>query len=204
MSEASDEQYEMLYIPRDGVKFDPRDPDPDKMSIESIAHGLAYEFRYGNHTDPLVNVAQHSVDTADLLEEQGYGPEIQFYGLHHDSNEAYIGDNQKPLKVDNPILEEVEDIWQDTVWDFLGINAPDDEQHRTVKMADSQLYLYESKELYKDEEHSEDAEGRVDSREWDMSPEEVIDYLGKRNWQKSPEESKTEFLEMHEDLVSKI
>jgi len=112
MSDAQQEAYSKLYIPSDGVWFDPH---PEKMDLDTIAHGMATEFRYGGHTDPLVNVAQHAPDTSKLLEELGYDERLQFYGIHHDSSEAYTGDLQKPNKEALTSIDVFEDAWQDSV-----------------------------------------------------------------------------------------
>lgn len=196
----SESDYGRLYIPRDGVWFDPEDPDPEKMSLESIAHGLATEFRYGGHTDPLVNVAQHSVDTAKLLDEHGYSPEIQFYGLHHDSAEAYLGDVQKPNKEVLPSLEELEDAWQEAIWDFLDVESPDPSQKSSVKDVDYMLYLFEAEKLFENREHSREATARVELEE----EEEIPSVAEITDLDQTYQESKNEFLEMHEDLVTRI
>lgn len=203
MSEESGTSYERLYIPRDGVWFDPENPDPDKMSVESIAHGLATEFRYGGHTDPLVNVAQHATDTARLLEEQGYDAEIQFYGLHHDSAEAYLGDVQKPNKEVLKSLDEFEDIWQEAVWSFLEVEIPNPMQKSTVKEMDYMLYLFESKELFENGEHSQEAGQRVDVENI-QSQVDLNDVGRVVDFDQAYQDSKKEFLEMHEDLITRI
>ncbi len=198
----SDEDYGRLYIPRDGVWFDPENPDPEKMSLESIAQGLSTEFRYGGHTDPLVNVAQHSVDTARLLDEHGYDAEIQFYGLHHDSAEAYLGDAQKPNKEVLPALEDLEDTWQDAVWDFLDVEPPTPGQASTVKDVDYMLYLFEADKLFEDREHSRAATERVELNERDKGEFETVAEV--TNLDQTYQESKKEFMELHEDLITQI
>lgn len=203
MAETSDDCYDKLYIPRDGVWFDPEDPDPEKIDVESIAHGLATEFRYGGHTDPLVNVAQHSVDTARLLEEHGYGPELQFYGLHHDAAEAYLGDSQKPNKEVLPALDELEDVWQDAIWESLGIAPPTPEHYSAVKDMDYMLYTFEADRLFENGEHSREATDRVE-----LDEEEEIDSMAALedivNLDQTYQQSKRDFLELHEDLATKI
>lgn len=203
MMAESDGSYDRLYIPRDGVYFDPDDPDPEKMSVGSIAHGLATEFRYGGHTEPLINVAQHSVDTAKLLEEHGYDSEIQFYGLHHDSAEAYLGDEQKPNKELMPAREELEDIWQEAIWDFLEVDPPTPGQKSAVKDVDFMLYLFESEKLFENDQHRREAGARIDESQLagQMSLEDVDDVV---DLDQMYQESKNEFLEMHEDLITKI
>lgn len=203
MSDNQQEAYSKLYIPSDGVWFDPLDPDPEKMDVETIAHGLATEYRYGGHTDPLVNVAQHAVDTADLLQELGYDERIQFYGLHHDSSEAYTGDLQKPNKEVLLTVDDFEDAWQEAVWSFLDVKAPTQDQYETVKDVDYQLYGFEVDNLFENREHAEQAIGSVGVPEWNPNDEipgldELVDF------DKSREQSKEDFLERHEELVTRI
>jgi 5'-deoxynucleotidase YfbR-like HD superfamily hydrolase len=201
MAEIQETSYDKLYIPRDGVWFDPEEPDPGKMDEESIAHGLATEFRYGGHTEPLVTVAQHAVDTATLLGEMGYGAEVQLYGLHHDSAEAYLGDSQKPNKEAVPPLDEFEDVWQQSVWDFLDLGAPSQEQYQAVKDADHQLYLYEVENLFENPQHADAAGGVVDIQDWSEIEEVTTDIDEIVNLDTTVEGSKQEFLDAHHRLV---
>lgn len=199
----SQEAYSKLYIPSDGVWFDPMDPDPEKMDIETIAHGLATEFRYGGHTDPLVNVAQHAVDTSTLLQELGYDERLQFYGLHHDSSEAYTGDLQKPNKEVIPSVDGFEDAWQEAVWEFLDVLPPTQSQYDAVKDVDYQLYGFEVDNLFENREHAKQAIGSVGVPEWNPSNgvpdlDELIDF------DKGVEKSREEFLDRHEELVKRI
>ena len=199
----SQEAYSKLYIPSDGVWFDPMDPDPEKMDIDTIAHGLATEFRYGGHTDPLVNVAQHAVDTSTLLQELGYDERLQFYGLHHDSSEAYTGDLQKPNKEVIQSVDGFEDAWQEAVWDFLGVEAPDEAQYKAVKDVDYQLFGYEVEKLFENREHAEETLENVGVPEWAVN-DEIPDIDDIIDFDKGVEQSREEFLDRHEELVKRI
>ena len=63
------------------------------MSIEDIAHGLAFQCRFNGQTGTFYSVAQHSLMVMSLVPE-----ELQFAALLHDAAEAYLGDMVKPLK----------------------------------------------------------------------------------------------------------
>lgn len=70
-----------------------RDPEPDSIAIDDIAHALAYLCRFGGHTREFYSVAQHSVHVSKLVPA-----EHQLVGLMHDATEAYLGDVIRPLK----------------------------------------------------------------------------------------------------------
>lgn len=96
------------------VPLDPGNPMND-YDIEYIAHSLSLQCRWMGGTSCLVtgdpmfySVAQHSVHVADLvnLGRSKLLPEVDwerepaptFYGLMHDSSEAYLCDIPRPLK----------------------------------------------------------------------------------------------------------
>lgn len=70
-----------------------RDPHPDEIDIQDIAHSLAQTCRFFGHTDGFYSVAQHSV-----LVSQQVPAGDQLWGLLHDGAEAYLGDLARPLK----------------------------------------------------------------------------------------------------------
>lgn len=64
---------------------------PESVCIVDIAYALAGNSRYGGHSNPRMNVAQHSCVVAALSSDP-------FEGLMHDAHEAYVVDVPKPLK----------------------------------------------------------------------------------------------------------
>jgi len=52
-----------------GIFFDPTNPDPAKIRVEDVAHGLAAIPRFGGHTAQPYSVAQHSVLVSRWIEE---------------------------------------------------------------------------------------------------------------------------------------
>lgn len=79
-------------------KFWPLNPRVEDIDIEDIAHGLSGEGRFTNQTTETYSVAQHSCMVSWLLAAWGQVPLVQFQGLMHDSDEAYVPDLARPVK----------------------------------------------------------------------------------------------------------
>lgn len=77
-----------------GNRFYPRERLIERIDIEDIAHGLAFQCRFNGQTSAFYSVAQHSLIVADLVCESQ-----RKAALLHDASEAYLGDMVKPLKV---------------------------------------------------------------------------------------------------------
>lgn len=77
-----------------GNRFYPLVPRIDRVAIEDIAHGLAYQCRFNGQTQEFYSVAQHSLIVAGLVPAH-----LRLAALLHDAAEAYLGDMVKPLKV---------------------------------------------------------------------------------------------------------
>ena len=69
-------------------------PTEDMICIEDIANALSNISRFGGHTKPGYNVAQHSLLVAAIAPSH-----LKKAALLHDAAEAYLGDVIKPLKV---------------------------------------------------------------------------------------------------------
>lgn len=86
-----------------GNRFWPAEPRIDRIDIEDIAHGLAYQCRFNGQTSAFYSVAQHSIMVASILP-----PPLHKAALLHDAAEAYLGDIVKPLKHLLPGFAEIE------------------------------------------------------------------------------------------------
>lgn len=84
-----------------GVRFRPTNPDIKDISIVDIAHALANQCRYAGHTKEFYSVAEHSVRVSRIVPK-----EHAFWGLMHDSPEAYLQDMIRPLKMVHPLGDE--------------------------------------------------------------------------------------------------
>ena len=78
--------------------FDPFSPCIEDIAVEDIAHQLAMHPRYGGAVPCFYSVAQHAVRVAHLVERISGDSLAALLALHHDSAEAYIGDQRSPIK----------------------------------------------------------------------------------------------------------
>ena len=73
-------------------------PDPDAISIDDIAIGLARECRFARQTRHFYSVAQHSVLVAKIVHDQAPGNiGARLRALLHDAHEAFTGDRVTPF-----------------------------------------------------------------------------------------------------------
>lgn len=79
--------------------------DPDTIVIEDIAHALAHQPRFGGHLPEFYSVAQHCVNCSYHVK----GFENRFAALMHDASEAYLLDMPKPIKINIPQYNKIED-----------------------------------------------------------------------------------------------
>jgi uncharacterized protein len=85
------------------------EPDLETLKIVDIAHALSMNPRYGGHSPVFISVAEHSVWLHDYMQFQGYSDDECYSGLMHDSSEAYLVDIPKPIKLELPDYNRVED-----------------------------------------------------------------------------------------------
>jgi hypothetical protein len=119
-----------------GEHLDLINPDPDRISIIDVAHGLSMKCRFSGQCHDFCSVAEHAVRVADRLRAIGAPAEVQLVGLHHDDGEAFLPDVSSPLK---PLLEgfaELEERVMEATAIALGIaDLPFDDVR--VKAADN-------------------------------------------------------------------
>ncbi len=132
-----------------GRVFWPFDPRPEDVTLEDVAHALAMECRFGNHTPTFYSVAQHSVLVSRLV-----APSIAMYGLLHDAHEAYMGDMTRPVK--NSMGQGLTNYTlacgrvQKAIEMALGVVEPDWGTLELVKLADNIALATEKRDLLVD------------------------------------------------------
>lgn len=123
-----------------GHRFYPLEGRIDRIHLEDIAHGLAFQCRFNGQTAEFMSIAQHSLIVADLVP-----PEMRLAALLHDASEAYLGDVVKPLKAILPGYKEIEARVEHLigahfgVLEFLG--------HPLIKAADMRSLATEKRDL---------------------------------------------------------
>lgn len=87
-----------------GRRYDFRNPDPDSITLEDIAHALSNVCRFAGHIRRFNSVAEHSVLVSRIVEARAGGEYWPAAALLHDAHEAYIWDAPSPVK---PLLGDV-------------------------------------------------------------------------------------------------
>ena len=131
---------ETLYISTYlGNRFYPLERRIDRVDIEDIAHGLAFQCRFNGQTRDFYSVAQHSLMVARLVPVHQ-----RRAALLHDACEAYLGDVVKPLK---PLLGDyvaLEDAVTRQIAETFGVDFGD---YRAIKRADLVALATEKRDL---------------------------------------------------------
>ena len=123
-----------------GEKIQPLDPDPEKIELKDIAHGLAHVGRFAGQGEDFHSVARHSVHVSHEVEARGGSMEAQRFALFHDAAEAYLSDVPGPVKKSLPGYKHAEDRLDEAILDALGIEATDES---LVKKADKAVGKHE-------------------------------------------------------------
>lgn len=122
-----------------GRKFYPLSPRVGDIFIEDIAHSLSMLCRFNGHSRIFYSVAEHSVRVSKILP-----PNLQLWGLLHDSAEAYLSDIPRPLKKNFREFREVEDALLEVIARRFGLSWP---MPAEVVEADNRLLATEARDL---------------------------------------------------------
>ena len=123
-----------------GNRFWPTEPRIDRIDIEDIAHGLAYQCRFNGQTSAFYSVAQHSIMVASIL-----SPHLHKAALLHDAAEAYLGDIVKPLKHLLPGFADIEAGVTRLIAQAFAVDF--DTDHDAIKHADMVALATEKRDL---------------------------------------------------------
>ena len=160
------------------------EPAPDTIDIIDIAHSLSLKCRYNGHCRQFYSVAEHAILACDLLKNEE--PEVQMWGLLHESGEPYISDIPAPVKQYIPGFIEIENRILLSVAIKFKLSFP---MPKKIKEIDLALLHAESLEMMV-----------TPSRPWDLPvpPADVIFHY----W--DPFVAKEEFLSRFNNLVSNM
>lgn len=173
-----------------GKRINPLVPEKNKIDIVDIARSLSMQCRFNGHCRLFYSVAEHSFHTQSLLEKSGENLLCRLYGLLHDASEAYLCDVPRPLKHRFKDYIEWEKILTDIILEKLCGSVPNDKLWNKVMIADNTMLSIEASEL-------------SSSRGKNWICGESFEYYEKIYcW--GPETAERKFLEIFEELISKI
>jgi len=119
-------------------------PEPEKITIKTIAYGLAGQFRFGGQSRPRITVAEHSILTAELAERRGHGLRMAILMLLHDAAEGLgWGDLPRPHKSQCTNYRTLIDRTQAAVWHALHIRPPYPCERKTMRVLDDTVLVTE-------------------------------------------------------------
>lgn len=130
-----------------GIAFFPFEPKVEDIHIEDIAHAISQVCRFGGHCKHFYSVGQHSILVAKLLKDWGESPQVQLYGLLHDTTEGYLVDLPSPIKKHLHTYKKAETYLHEIIWQALDIRKPTEEEWKIVKKADKLIQHHEANQL---------------------------------------------------------
>jgi len=126
----------------------PSNGDAGRVDPFDIVMLLGRKRRFGDNGDLEFSVLHHSSLVAIIWTIAGFPQEKMIYAFVHDFHEAYTGDIPSPIKNITPEVREairaLETMLDGKIYDFLGIEHPDEETLRMVKLCDKASYIMES------------------------------------------------------------
>lgn len=134
-----------------GEKFNPLNPDVEKIKIGDIAHALSMLCRANGHFKSFYSVAQHSINCANEAKARGYSLRVQLACLLHDASEAYLSDITRPVKEKFTQYHEFEKKLQNVIMQKWFNIAVSEDEYAQVKLVDDAL-LHDEFEKFMNEE----------------------------------------------------
>jgi hypothetical protein len=138
---------------RSGSYFSFLEPHNSTYTIEDIAHALSRVCRFGGHTESHYSVAQHSVLSSYLAED-----EFKFDALMHDAAEAFLGDIPSPLKMLLPDYKTIEIRVEKAIFERFGVSFP---LPQNVKEVDKMMLAIEKRDVIGNDDYWEHLAGVV-------------------------------------------
>ena len=138
-----------------GQKIVPADPDPEKIKLDDIAHGLSNLGRFAGQGPSMYSVARHSVHVSLEVEARGGSLAAQRWGLLHDGAEAYLSDVPGPVKKSLPGYKNVEKRLDEAILTTFGLDLTEDEEELVHDIADKEVGKHELVEQFPSGGHEE-------------------------------------------------
>ena len=124
-----------------GKFFWPLEPRADEILVEDVAHGLASEFRYGNHAPIHYPVAWHCVALSRVVPRH-----LAKFALVHDAAEAYLKDIPRPLRRQEPfktMYQEIHDRLLEECCIAFGVENQEEELHKyDIRMSHAEMLVF--------------------------------------------------------------
>lgn len=139
---------------RSEEKVTPLAPDPAKIHIEDIAHGLSNLGRFAGQSPSMYSVARHSVHVSLEVDARKEEENIaaQRYALVHDGPEAYLSDVPGPVKKGLPGYKRAEQPIDDAITEALDLDVTEMDR-KLVKYADDAVGDHELAEQFTGRDH---------------------------------------------------
>ncbi|MDO5133251.1 MAG: hypothetical protein Q4D81_09750 [Eubacteriales bacterium] len=130
-----------------GLRFEPMNPDPEKIRLEDIAHALSLLCRGNGHVKSFWSVGEHCICCAKEALARGLGERMALACLLHDAGECYLSDIPRPFKQSLPSYQVLEDRLLEMIYEkYLGSALTQTEQ-KLLKEIDDDLLWYDLKVL---------------------------------------------------------
>lgn len=115
----------------------------EDVSIEDIAHSLAYQCRFNGHTKRFYSVAEHSLVLRALMWEESGIQNLnrRMAAMLHDAAECYLGDITKPVRERLFILPSHEDQILRVIFEAFGV--PFSSLDEEIEAMDNDLCIVE-------------------------------------------------------------
>lgn len=136
-----------MEVPKDTIRVasghyvNLKNPRPETIKIEDIAHALANIARFGGHYPVHLSVATHSLAVEARLAKLKKPAKCRLHGLLHDAAEAYIHDVPTPVKKLMTGYYGIEQQFLDVIFAKYGIEEHEFQQD--VAEADEYVFQVE-------------------------------------------------------------
>lgn len=131
-----------------GVLLDPKHVKADDIRLYDIAHPLSFICRGVGQVKHFLSVGQHCINCAKEAEGRGYSDRVILACLLHDGAEAYVSDIIRPVKVLLENFDEIENRFQEAIYEHFGLGDLTAEERELVHLIDDAMLWNEAKELF--------------------------------------------------------